>query len=52
MDTFFLQFERECMISFKMFEESKRDEIQALFVKEVEEKQKKLEEEALKKFEE
>ena len=52
MDTFFLQFERECMISFKMFEESKRDEIQALFVKETEEKQKKLEEEALKKYEE
>jgi hypothetical protein len=40
------------MISFKMFEESKRDEIQALFVKETEEKQKKLEEEALKKYEE
>jgi hypothetical protein len=27
MDNFFLQFERECMISFKMFDESKREEI-------------------------
>jgi hypothetical protein len=52
MDTFFLHFERECMTTFKMFDESKRDEIQSLFVKETEEKQKKLEEEALKKYEE
>lgn len=52
MNAFFISFERECMTSFKMFEESKKDEIQALFVKETEEKQKKLEEEALKKYEE
>jgi predicted ribosome quality control (RQC) complex YloA/Tae2 family protein len=52
MDAFFLSFERECMTSFKMFDEAKRDEITALFTKETEEKQKKLEEEALKKYEE
>lgn len=52
MDAFFLGFERECMTVFRMFEEAKRDEIQALFTKETEEKQKKLEEEALKKYEE
>jgi len=40
------------MTSFKMFEEGKREEIQALFTKETEEKQKKLEEEALRKYEE
>lgn len=34
MDTFFLHFERECMTTFKMFDESKRDEIQSLFIKE------------------
>lgn len=52
MDTFFLNFERECMTTFKMFDETKRDEIHSLFVKETEDKQKKLEEEALKKYEE
>lgn len=52
MDAFFVSFERECMGSFRMFEEGKRDEIQALFAKETEEKQKRLEEEALKKYEE
>jgi hypothetical protein len=52
MDAFFLGFERECMVSFRMFDESKREEITALFTKETEEKQKKLEEEALKKYEE
>ena len=52
MDAFFLGFERECMTTFKMFEETKREEIQALFAKETEDKQKKLEEEALRKYEE
>ena len=40
------------MSNFKMYDESKREEIQALFTKETENKQKKLEEEALKKYEE
>lgn len=31
MDAFFLGFERECMTSFRMLDESKRDEIHALF---------------------
>lgn len=52
MDTFFVNFEKECMTSFRMFDETKREEIHALFTKETEEKQKKLEEEALKKYEE
>jgi hypothetical protein len=52
MDTFFRSFERECMVSFRMMDETRREEIQALFVKETEERQKKLEEEALKKLEE
>ncbi len=52
MNTFFVSFERECMVSFKMYDESKREDILALFTKETEERQKKLEEEALKKYEE
>jgi hypothetical protein len=52
MDTFFVNFEKDCMSQFRMLEESKRDEILALFTKETEERQKKLEEEALKKYEE
>ena len=52
MDTFFVGFEKDCMSQFRMLEESKRDEIHALFTKETEERQKKLEEEALKKYEE
>ena len=52
MDAFFLSFERECMVNFKMYEESRREEIVAIFTKETEEKQKKLEEEAMKKYEE
>jgi hypothetical protein len=52
MDTFFVSFEKDCMSQFRMLEESKRDEIHALFTKETEERQKKLEEEALKKYEE
>jgi hypothetical protein len=38
MDAFFLSFERECMVNFKMFEESRREEIVAIFTKETEEK--------------
>jgi hypothetical protein len=38
MTDFFLSFERECMVCFRMFEESKRDEIVALFTKETEER--------------
>jgi hypothetical protein len=52
MDTFFVSFEKDCMSQFRMLDESKRDEIHALFTKETEERQKKLEEEALKKYEE
>lgn len=52
MDSFFLGFERECMVSFRMFDEAKREEIVGLFTKETEDKQKKREEEALKKYEE
>ena len=52
MDTFFINFEKDSMSQFRMFDESKRDDILALFTKETEEKQKKLEEEALKKYEE
>jgi hypothetical protein len=52
MDTFFVNFEKDCMSQFRMFDETKREEIMALFTKETEERQKKLEEEALKKYEE
>ena len=52
MDTFFVNFEKDCMSQFRMFDETKREEILALFTKETEERQKKLEEEALKKYEE
>lgn len=52
MNDFYNDFEKDCMLVFKMQEESKRVEIEALFKKETEEKQKKLEEEALKKYEE
>ena len=38
MDTFFVSFEKEAMSQFKMFDESKRDEIIALFTKETEER--------------
>mmetsp|Transcript_39116 Transcript_39116/g.37442 ORF Transcript_39116/g.37442 Transcript_39116/m.37442 type:complete len:253 (+) Transcript_39116:1220-1978(+) len=52
MDTFYRNFEKECVTVFKMFDEDKREQIQQLFQKETDEKQQKLEEEALKKFEE
>ena len=52
MDRFYNDYEKDCMNVFKMFDESKRNEIQALFQKETEERQRKLEEEALKKLEE
>jgi hypothetical protein len=38
MNTFFVSFERECMVSFKMYDESKREDILALFTKETEER--------------
>ena len=52
MDRFYNDYEKDCMNVFKMFDESKRNEIQALFQKETEDRQRKLEEEALKKLEE
>ena len=52
MNTFYNDFEKDALSIFKMFEESKRSEIEALLKKETEERQKKLEEEALKKLEE
>lgn len=52
MDIFFKDFEKDCMLTFKMHEESKRAEILALLTKETEDRQKKLEEVALKKYEE
>lgn len=38
MDTFFRTFESECMQTFKMFDESKREEIVQLFTLETEER--------------
>ena len=38
MDAFFVNFEKEAMSQFKMFDESKHDEILALFTKETEER--------------
>ena len=52
MDNFYREWERDCALVFKMQEEAKRAEIVALFTKETEERQKKLEEEALRKYEE
>lgn len=52
MDTFFRNFEKECMTTFKMYDESKREDINALFTKETEARQKLLEAAALKKYEE
>jgi hypothetical protein len=52
MDSFYRNFEKDCVSTFKMFEEGKRAEIHTLFTKETEMRQKKLEEEALKKYEE
>lgn len=52
MNTFYNDFEKDALSVFKMFDESKRPEIEALLKKETEERQKKLEEEALKKLEE
>jgi hypothetical protein len=34
MDNFFRDFEKDCMMTFKMYDESKKDEILALFTKE------------------
>jgi hypothetical protein len=36
MDSFYRNFEKDCVSTFKMFEESKRAEIHALFTKETE----------------
>jgi hypothetical protein len=52
MDTFYREFEKDCVSVFKMFDEGKRAEIHHLFTKETEARQRKLEEEALKKLEE
>lgn len=52
MNVFYNDFEKDCLSVFKMQNESKRAEIEALFKKETEERQRKLEEEALKKLEE
>lgn len=52
MNQFYTDFEKDCMSTFKLYDESKRDQIQALFQKETEDRQRKLEEEALKKYEE
>jgi Domain of unknown function (DUF4455) len=38
MDAFFVNFEKESMSQFRMFDETKRDEILALFTKETEER--------------
>ena len=38
MDTFYNDFEKDCMYVFKMQEEAKRAEIEALFKKETEER--------------
>lgn len=52
MNVFYNDFEKDSLAVFKMYDESKRSEIEALFKKETEERQRKLEEEALKKLEE
>ena len=52
MDRFFRDCEKECLEVFKLKDEAKREEIVALFTKETEERQRKLEEAALKKLEE
>mmetsp|Transcript_35126 Transcript_35126/g.26219 ORF Transcript_35126/g.26219 Transcript_35126/m.26219 type:complete len:126 (+) Transcript_35126:345-722(+) len=52
MDTFYRNYEKDCMGVFRLFDESHREQITQLFTRETEEKQRKLEEEALKKLEE
>ena len=52
MDVFFRDFEKDCMGTFKMHDETQRQYIQELLLKETEERQRKLEEVALKKYEE
>jgi hypothetical protein len=51
MDTFYRGFESDSMGIYKMFNEDKRETIQALFQKETEDKQAELEKEAMKKWE-
>jgi hypothetical protein len=52
MDNFYKEWERDCALVYKMQEEAKRAELIALFTRETEERQRKLEEEALRKYEE
>lgn len=52
MENFFENFERDCAKSFQLFDEDQREEIHALFEKETAERQQKLEDEAMKKYEE
>lgn len=52
MTTFYNDYEKDCLSVFKIYDESKRAEIHALFTTETEQRQKKLEAEALKKLEE
>ena len=52
MNKFYNDYEKDCLEVFKMKDESRRQEILDLFTKETEQKQKKLEEAALKKLEE
>ena len=52
MDTFYRLYEKDCVVIFKMQDEIKRAEIQALFQKETEVRQKIAEEAAQKKLEE
>ena len=51
-EEFYEKFERDALDIFKLRHEDKRQEIQELFTKETEERQKKLEEEYLRKYEE
>lgn len=52
LETFYEKFERNCAECFKLLGEEKREEIKELFEKETAERQRKLEEEALRKYEE
>lgn len=52
LEEFFEKFERNCSQCFKLFDEGKREEIKQLFEKETAERQQKLEDEAMIKYEE